>query len=251
MSLKGLSILPSVFTSANLLCGYISILFTAREEYVAACWMIILSWVCDVLDGRIARLTSVTSKFGAELDSLADLVAFGVAPGMLVYYRYMGERPVLGAAISFVFVLCGALRLARFNITPPSDKDVFEGLPIPAGAAILCSLTLYEMQFFNEFLKMPDAAVPFVVLITAFLMVSKVPYPSMKKSKKTGRQRFILAAGFLVCLVIAPPIALFLISWGYACYGLFVAILQMFMSLWRRVRPPRTIDAVPPAPPTA
>lgn len=229
--MRPLSILPSVFTSLNLLCGYFSVILTAKEEFLAAGWLIVLAVVFDILDGRIARLTSVTSRFGAELDSLADLVSFGVAPAFLVFSRYMSENFALGLVSSAIFVLCGALRLARFNITPPSGKDVFEGLPIPAGAGILCTLTIFELQFFNYFI--PDAIIPFVVLITSFLMVSKVEYPAMKKSKKTGFQRQLLVLFFIAALVIAPPLTLFLYSWGFASYGLFMFLVRKTVSLFR------------------
>jgi CDP-diacylglycerol--serine O-phosphatidyltransferase len=229
--LRHLSILPNVCTSSNLLCGYLAIIMTAKEEYLVAGWLIVLATVFDILDGRIARLTSVTSRFGAELDSLADLVSFGVAPAFLVFSRYMSENQIVGVICSSVFVICGALRLARFNVTPPSGKDVFEGLPIPAGAGILCTLTIFELQFFAFFI--PDAIIPFVVVITSFLMVSKIEYPAMKKSKKTGFQRQILVLGLIGALIVAPPLTLFLCSWGFASYGLFMELFRKVLGLFR------------------
>lgn len=241
--LRHLSILPSVFTSLNLLCGYFSIILSSKEEFLAAGWLIVLAVVFDILDGRIARLTSVTSRFGAELDSLADLVSFGVAPAFLVFSRYMSENYIVGLVSSSVFVVCGALRLARFNITPPSGKDVFEGLPIPAGAGILCTLTIFELQFFNFFI--PDAVIPIVVLLTSFLMVSKIEYPAMKKSKKTGFQRQLLVLFFVTALVVAPPLTLFLYSWGFAVYGLFIFLLKKFLGIFKSKKPPFTEAAIP------
>ncbi len=233
--LRHLSILPSVFTSLNLFCGYLSIIFTAREEFLAAGWMVVLAVVCDILDGRIARFTSLNSKFGAELDSLADLVSFGVAPAFLVFSRYMSDNLLIGITASSIYVLCGALRLARFNITPPSGKDVFEGLPIPAGAGILTTLTILELQFLVFFI--PDTFIPIVVTGTAFLMVSKIEYPAMKKSKKTGFQRQVLVGLFILALAVFPPITLFLYSWGFAIYGLFMFILKKFLNLIKYKKP--------------
>jgi len=231
-AMRHLSILPSVFTSLNLFCGYLSVIFTSREEYLLAGWLIILALICDILDGRIARLTSVTSRFGAELDSLADLVSFGVAPAFLVFSRYLADYLIVGLLSTSVFVLCGALRLARFNITPPSDRDVFTGLPIPAGAGILCTLTIFEMQFF-PFFRIPDIAIPFVPILTGFLMVSTVEYPAMKKSKKTSAIRQMLVVAFVVALVTMPALTLFLYSWGFASYGLF---MWAFKKLYLLVR---------------
>lgn len=232
---RHLSILPNIFTSLNLFCGYCSIILTSKEEYLGAGWVILLAVVFDILDGRIARLTSVTSRFGAELDSLADLVSFGVAPAFLVFKRYMAENTMLGLIASGIFVLCGALRLARFNVTPPSGNDVFEGLPIPAGAGILCTLTIFELQFFNFFI--PDAIIPFVVVGTSFLMVSSIEYPAMKKTKKTGFKRQALVLFFIISLVVAPPLTLFLSSWGFALFGFLMFVFRKFLSLVRYKKP--------------
>ncbi len=237
--LRHLSILPSVFTSLNLLSGYLSIVFTSRQEFLAAGWMIVLAVICDILDGRIARLTSVTSRFGAELDSLADLVSFGVAPAFLVFTRYLADYRLVGLVSTSMFVVCGALRLARFNITPPSDRDVFTGLPIPAGAGILCTLTIFEIQFYN-FFRIPDAAIPVVVIITSFLMVSTIEYPALKKSKKTSAQRKVVVLFFIVALIAFPAPTLFFYSWGFAIYGLFMYFMKKVMGLFRRPKPVET-----------
>ncbi|MBF0501586.1 MAG: CDP-diacylglycerol--serine O-phosphatidyltransferase [Candidatus Riflebacteria bacterium] len=240
-SLRHLSILPSIFTSGNLLCGFLSIILTSCEEYLLAGWMIILAVIFDILDGRIARLTSVTSRFGAELDSLADLVSFGVAPAFLVFRRYMLDRSLsllaasnlLGLFAAASFVLCGALRLARFNVTPPSGKDVFTGLPIPAGAGILCTLTIFEMQYFN-FMPIPNWAIPIVVGITSVLMICTIEYPAMKKSPKTSYQRRLLVLFFIGALIVTPPLTLFFYSWGFAFYGVFMFFVRKLTSIIRR-----------------
>lgn len=248
-SAKHLSLLPNICTSMNLFCGYLSIVLTAQQEFLIAAWLIVLANIFDILDGRIARLTSVTSRFGAELDSLADLVSFGVAPAFLVYIRYMSDTPVLGFIATSVFVLCGALRLARFNITPPSDRDVFIGLPIPAAAGILFTLTIFEMQFF-QFFRFPDVLIPWVVLLTAYLMVSNIEYPAMKKSKKTTGKRRWMALLLLVGLVFNPPVTLFLLSWGFAAYGLLISLLFKLLRLPKWLSPRRTKpEPTPSAPP--
>ncbi len=236
---RHLSILPNACTSMNLFCGYLSIVMTSQGEFLLAGWLILIANVFDILDGRLARLTSVSSRFGAELDSLADLVSFGVAPAFLVYTRYLEHDKIWGLVISGIFMLCGALRLARFNITPPSRQDVFEGLPIPAGAGILATMTIYELQFFN-FLKIPSYVIPVVVIITSFLMVSKVEYPAMKKTPKTSNKRKIMVLLLLVALFVNPPMTLFFISWGFALYGLAFWFLKNFMLILRKFRRKQT-----------
>lgn len=234
-SSKHLSILPNACTSMNLFCGYLSIVMTSQGEFLAAGWLILVANIFDILDGRLARLTSVESRFGAELDSLADLVSFGVSPAFLVYTRYLEHDRISGLIVSGIFVLCGALRLARFNVTPHSKKDVFEGLPIPAGAGILATMTIYELQFFN-FMKIPAAVIPVVVIVTSFLMVSKIEYPAMKKTPKTSRKRQFVVAFLLVALVVNPPITLFFLSWGFALYGLTFYLLKNIIAFSRHLR---------------
>ncbi len=227
---RHLSILPNACTSMNLFCGYLSLVMTSQGEFLIAGWLILLANIFDILDGRLARLTSVESRFGAELDSLADLVSFGVSPAFLIYTRYFEYGRLPGLIISAIFVLCGALRLARFNVTPHSRQDVFEGLPIPAGAGILATMTIFELQFFN-FLKIPAVVIPFVVLITSFLMVSKIEYPAMKKTPTTSNKRRLVVALLLIALVVNPPITLFFLTWGFALYGLTFSLLKRLLAL--------------------
>jgi len=236
-NVKHLSILPNACTSLNLFCGYLSIIMTSQGEFLFASWLILGANIFDILDGRLARLASVSSKFGAELDSLCDLISFGVAPAFLIYNRYLSDDKVFGIAITSIFVLCGALRLARFNVTPHSKQDVFIGLPIPAGAGILCTMTIFELQFFN-FLKIPAGIIPIVVLVSSYLMVSNVEYPAMKKTKKTTRTRLLLVLFVLVALVITPPLTLFFLSWGFAIYGLVFHIMRKTISFLRNRKSP-------------
>lgn len=232
---RHLSILPNACTSMNLVCGYLAIVMTSQGEFLAAGWLIMLANIFDILDGRLARLTSVESMFGAELDSLADLVSFGVAPAFLVYTRYLEHDRVYGLIVTAIFVLCGAMRLARFNVTPHSKKDVFEGLPIPAGAGILATMTIFELQFFS-FMRIPAIIIPFVVLVTSFLMVSKIEYPAMKKTPQTSNKRRFAVIMVLVALIVNPPMTLFFLSWGFALYGLTFSLLKNAMFLLHKLR---------------
>ena len=234
---KHLSIIPNTCTSMNLVCGFLSILAASHGEFLVASWLILIANIFDILDGRLARLTSVESLFGAELDSLCDLVSFGVAPAFLVYTRYFkdGNIGMLGMLVAVIFVLCGALRLARFNVTPHSHKDVFEGLPIPGGAGILATMVIFELQYFS-FLSIPQMAVPFIVVITAFLMVSKIEYPAMKKTPKTSKKRIFGVFLVVSAFFINPPITLFFATWGFGIYGLFMAIIRLLLRLGRKFK---------------
>lgn len=233
---KHLSIIPNSCTSMNLVCGFMSVIMASHGEFLAASWLILIANIFDILDGRLARLTSVESLFGAELDSLCDLVSFGVAPAFLVYTRYFkDDGSVLGMFVAVVFVLCGALRLARFNVTPHSHKDVFEGMPIPGGAGILATMVIFEILYFS-FLRIPQFVVAIIVVITAFLMVSKIEYPAMKKTPKTSKKRIVGVVCVIVAFLINPPITLFFATWGFAFYGLFMATFRTIMGLGRKIR---------------
>jgi CDP-diacylglycerol--serine O-phosphatidyltransferase len=234
---KHLAIIPNTCTSMNLVCGFLSILMASQGEFIIASWLIMGANIFDILDGRLARLTSVESMFGAELDSLCDLVSFGVAPAFLVYSRFFKDGSLLEIIIGItavtIFVLCGALRLARFNVTPHSKKDVFEGMPIPGGAGILATMIIFE---FYGFVQIPRNITPFVVLITAFLMVSSIEYPAMKKTPKTSYNRIIAVMLIVSAFCINPPITLFFATWGYAVYGLFMATLRSSLRIVRKIK---------------
>lgn len=231
---KHLSIIPNSCTSMNLVCGFLSILMASHGEFLVASWLILIANIFDILDGRLARLTSVESLFGAELDSLCDLVSFGVAPAFLIYTRYFKDGSILGMFVTVLFVLCGALRLARFNVTPHSHKDAFEGMPIPGGAGILATMVIFELQYIS-FMPIPQIAIPFIVVITAFLMISKIEYPAMKKTPKTSKKRIFAVLAVAVLFFVNPPITLFFATWGFGLYGLFMACFRTLLNISRKV----------------
>jgi CDP-diacylglycerol--serine O-phosphatidyltransferase len=192
---KSLSIIPSLFTVGNIFCGYYSIILTLRGNWDYAALLIGLGYVLDGLDGRIARLTKTASDFGVQLDSLADVITFGVAPAILAFNWGFGASEGLagftakdihqfGSFASFAFVMCGALRLARFNVqskkpTDASSKRNFVGLPIPAAAGMLAAVVHY---FKTRTLFVGSALMwALLILLLAFLMISKVRYPSFKE----------------------------------------------------------------------
>ncbi|MCR6577184.1 CDP-diacylglycerol--serine O-phosphatidyltransferase [Campylobacter insulaenigrae] len=180
MNFKLIYILPNLFTAASVFLGIISIIASINQNFDKALIYIILSLICDGLDGRVARATNSTSKFGIEFDSLADIIAFGVAPAILFYMSIGYEYGKLGSLIAGLFVVFGAIRLARFNVTTGTyEPSVFIGLPIPT-AAIVSALWVSAYLYY-DFLRNYSLLILSIQALLAFLMVSNIRYPSFKK----------------------------------------------------------------------
>jgi CDP-diacylglycerol---serine O-phosphatidyltransferase len=177
--------LPSVFTIGNLCLGMIAILMTIHAEYGGAALLVIVGMVMDGVDGRIARMFQVQSEFGKELDSLSDVVTFGVAPALILYGVVLRDFGWAGVLIACLFPACGALRLARFN-TQTSSSRYFIGLPITAAGGVLATFSLYDKT-----LPAPHIILPVVMIGLAYLMISKVKYPNFKKLGISKRALFI------------------------------------------------------------
>ncbi|SNR79248.1 CDP-diacylglycerol---serine O-phosphatidyltransferase [Humidesulfovibrio mexicanus] len=180
---KGVYILPNLFTAASLFLGFLGMVLVmeGRFEHTALC--ILGSCLFDGLDGKVARLTNTTSEFGVQFDSLADLVAFGAVPGLMMYQWQLSGFGTLGLMASFLLVACGALRLARFNVqSAVTSKKFFIGLPIPAQASTLATLVLFAPHLPEAWLGtvLPTASLV-LVYILSFLMVSTMRYASFKE----------------------------------------------------------------------
>lgn len=166
--------IPNMFTLGNLFCGFLSIGFAADGQFNNAAILILIGMMLDSMDGRVARMLRAESPFGKELDSLADIVTFGVAPSFLVYYTYFFQFGLLGFAVAGLFPLFGAYRLARFNVSTSSSNDYFIGVPITAAGGILAILTL-----FGE--TIPNIITTVIFTALCFLMVSRIRIPSFKE----------------------------------------------------------------------
>lgn len=213
---KGVSLLPSLFTIANLFCGWACVIYAVRGDFVSAAPFIGVAIILDMLDGRIARMTGTTSDFGVQLDSLADLISFGMAPAMLVFEWGLLPLGRLGWASGFLFVTAAALRLARFNIQTPSDKRYFVGLPSPAAAAIPAATVFY---FPGGLTAKPEAfAAVALLLVPALLMVSTLRFRSFKTIDLRQRRRYhvlIGMAGLLALIFTYPHEVLLLMAYAY------------------------------------
>ena len=254
ISLAKIYLLPNAFTAGNLFFGFLCIIrciqakyceesLASVEFYNQAVWCIFGSFICDGLDGRLARLGGRESLFGKEFDSIADVVSFGLAPAMMVFFLILSPTDdfpffrKIGWIIGFIYLLCGAVRLARFNvITHPllsnEQKKVvnnaccFVGLPIPAAASVIASLVLVINRFD---LKAWALLLPILMLLIAWLMVSNVPYPSFKHidwNTETKIRAFILMVSVVAVLLTFEELSLAILSLTYVFWGLFKYLQQ-------------------------
>lgn len=229
-------ILPNLFTAASAFLGVISILCSASGQFEKAAIYILLSLIFDGLDGRVARMTNATSKFGAEFDSLADIVAFGVAPAMLFYFSVGHAYGKLGSLLCAMYVVFGAIRLARFNVMIGStEPSVFIGVPIPTAAVVVAMwiLVYKEHAFLHGFEWMMLGGLG----ILSFLMVSNIRYPSFKKMdfKKAHVIRILVyLVIFFSCLYLYPiEVGASLVT-AYLLYGLGRAIYTVVVAKYHK-----------------
>jgi CDP-diacylglycerol--serine O-phosphatidyltransferase len=220
--IRGVYILPNLFTMGNLFCGFFAIISVFKGNSHLAATAIIVANVFDILDGKVARLMHAASRFGMEFDSLADLVSFGVAPALLAFTWGLSEYGRFGWLAAFLFLACGALRLARYNVQVDTvGKGFFNGLPIPAAASMIAAMV---MIFYH--LGGSDTARKVMVLLLtyalAFLMVSNVKYRSFKEALSKDRVPFtalVLVAVFIIILASEPQIILFVLLSLYVVSG--------------------------------
>ncbi len=219
----GIYILPNLFTTAALFAGFYAIVASIRGLFDVAAITIFIAMIADSLDGRVARLTQTQSAFGAEYDSLSDLVAFGVAPALTVYewsLQYLGKAGWLGA---FVFVAAVALRLARFNAQHGNlDKRYFTGLPSPAGAAVIASL-VWVGAYMRAGDLIPSILIELLTLGVSLAMISNIKYRSFKDFDIKNRVPFVTILFIIlvfVCIALKPDVVLFFIFFSYAVSGL-------------------------------
>ena len=239
---KGVYLLPNLFTSAGLFAGFYSIICTLRADFHLAAIMVLVAQFCDVLDGRIARLTRTSSSFGVQYDSLADLVAFGVAPGILVWSWALEPWGRWGWLAATVYVTCGALRLARFNVQAGSvERRHFIGLPTPAAADVVASTVLVYFYFGGQGSANKLLIMPLLIMGLAVLMVSEIRYFSFKEFQLHHRHPFpmLLGALCLILLTIAEPeLMLFVVATSYTVSGPIGATLRLISRRRHRRRPP-------------
>lgn len=228
--------LPNLFTSMNLVLGFLAILAAAEGRVERACWAILLASIFDMLDGRVARLTNTTSRFGVEYDSLCDLVSFGVAPAIMIYFSSLQPFGRLGVVATLIFAICGALRLARFNVMAEVlPKSYFQGLPIP-----MASTALVTAVFFAQAMGIEMEHSPFFLALTAalgLLMVSTFKFPSFKDVHMRHRRPFTpiaLSIVTLFALISWFETVAFLLLLGYILISLGLDLARSWKSQWKK-----------------
>jgi CDP-diacylglycerol---serine O-phosphatidyltransferase len=239
---RGVAILPSLFTTGNLFLGFWAIIKTLEGRFGEAAPLIGGAIVLDMLDGRIARLTGTTSEFGGEFDSLADVISFGVAPALLAYRWAFESVPRIGWLGAFFFVVCGALRLARFNVQRQSvDSRYFVGLPIPAAAGQVAALASFAPEAVSE--RSHALVLIALVVLLGLLMVSTVRYTSFKSLDLRRRRSYInVLAIVLLFLFIAARPDLSLLATA-SLFTLSGPIGEAWALLRRRGDPPPAVAA--------
>ena len=231
---RGIYLLPSILTTFGMFAGFYSIIASINGDFTLAAISIMVAMLWDALDGRVARLTNTQSDFGAQYDSLADLVSFGVAPALLVYEWSLSDLGRIGWLAAFIFLACAALRLARFNTqVGTSDKRYFQGLPSPAAAGVIASmiwLKFWKFEYFDFGIVSLSYYVGVgITIVCALLMVSNVRYYSFKElDSKKASFRFLLAIVLsLIVLLSKPNIFLFTGFFVYMLSGLFITIVGL------------------------
>jgi len=240
---RGVYILPNLFTTGNLFCGFWAIISVFQERFLYAAIAILLASVFDVLDGKVARLSGATSKFGIQYDSLADLVSFGIAPAVLAFSWALRPYGRFGWLAAFLFVVCGALRLARFNVqASAAEVKYFKGLPIPAAASMIAlTILLYLRLIETGWVK--DIVILVMIYILAFLMVSNIRYFSFKEldlSRRKPFSIFIFVILSMIVIIMEPVIVLFAFVLFYVISGPTNLLIA-----WHRKRALRKMEPVP------
>ncbi len=235
---KGVYLLPNLITTGALFAGFYSVVAAMRGDFESAAVAIFFAMVFDGLDGRIARMTNTSSKFGAEYDSLADMVSFGVAPALVMFSWALGELGKFGWSAAFVYVACAALRLARFNTQiDTADKNFFTGLASPAAAAIIASTVwvCHDFGWVGEQLPLEVAVlVAVLTAVTGLLMIANFPYYSFKNIDFRGRVPFVamIVLILVISLVTLNPPSMFLL--GFLAYAASGPVMQL--QRWRQSR---------------
>lgn len=218
--------IPNAVTALNLVLGMVSLGFTLQGDFAAAGAFIVAAMIADGLDGRVARALGASSEFGKELDSLCDLVSFGIAPALLAYQFLLKDFGWIGLAAATCFALCGALRLARFNVNTSTVKGYFMGLPIPAGGCLVGTFVALGYR--------PGGWIfPLLIVLCAYLMVSSIHYPDFKgKGAESIHALPVILTAMLAGYILWHEVGtvVFVIFFSYALFGL----LNSLYGCWGR-----------------
>jgi len=234
------AVVPSLFTTLNAFCGFMSLMHASRGQIELAAWFIILAAVFDSLDGVMARITRSSSQFGVELDSLADVVSFGAAPSLLVYQAHLHTLGNLGIVISAMPLVFGAIRLARFNVQLVGyDKDYFKGLPIPFQAIVVCAFLLHYYTEGAGLQGMSKVVLSPLVAGLSLLMVSRIRYETLprftSRDLRTHPWRAISLSAAAVAVIISEGQYLFGVLLFFICFGMVKSAILWLVRTIRHI----------------
>ncbi len=222
-------IFPGIFTIGNMLCGFLAIISIFDNELLTGCWFIILAGFFDALDGVVARFSKTTSKFGTELDSFADFLSFGIAPAFMLYALGLPTFGRWGWILGTVFILCGAFRLARFNLENQEYKDYYTGLPIPPCAFTVAGYILFCYHLWGG-IKAPGVLISIILLFSA-LMVSGIEYetfPVFPLKTKKDKLKLVYIMIALLAIFVKPKLMIFPFGLAYTLSGVGKHIYEFF-----------------------
>ncbi len=246
---RGTYILPNLFTTANMFCGFFGMVNSIDGHYQTAAIAVLASCLFDILDGKVARLVGATSRFGVEYDSLADLVAFGVGPAVLMYMWALKPFGRLGWLAAFLFMACGALRLARFNVQVDTvSKKYFVGLPIPGAACMVATIVLFASQWRIPYVPEHSIMLLITTYVLGFLMVSNIPYNSLKDLEMLRGKLLPTLFMLLVLITVVaakPHVMLFTMFLTYVVSGPLTLLVKRYRE--RRIvgQVPSTVGSEP------
>lgn len=223
---RGIYLLPNLFTLTALFAGFYAIIAAIKGNIDNAAIATFVAMIMDALDGRVARLTHTQTAFGAQLDSLSDMVSFGIAPSLLSYTWGLGSLGKAGWLVTFVYTVAVALRLARFNTQNTSEKRFFRGLPSPAAAAVVVSAIwcVFEYDLTGPFIRI---SIAILTVATSLLMISNIPYHSFKNFDLKNHVPFIAILAivlFFILVATDPPLVLLIVSLSFALSGIFLRV---------------------------
>jgi len=233
--MKKVPLLPSLLTTGNFFCGMLGMTFVMHGQYLYAAESCLVAMLFDFVDGQAARHRGGSTRFGIEFDSLADLLSFGIVPAFMAYSMILGDMGRFGTAIAFLYSICCALRLARYNIQlNKEERRSFTGLPTPAAGGLICSMIVllrrYELNAMIKFL-------PLLMLVLSYLMVCTLRYPALQGASARKKKPFLNLVGIVlsaVIVVIYPEISFFVLFAAYAAYGILAHFRFQTITAWIR-----------------
>jgi CDP-diacylglycerol--serine O-phosphatidyltransferase len=218
--MKKVYLLPGLLTTGNFFCGLLGLTFVMQQQYLYAAELCLVAMIFDFVDGQVARIRRSSTRFGIEYDSLSDMLSFGILPTFLAYSMVLQDMGRVGLGIAFLYSVCCALRLARFNSQVyKEEKKVFTGLPTPAAAGLICSMIVlagrYEIHFLTTLL-------PFLMLSLSYLMVSTIRYPAFQGAGVRQKKPFLNLVGVIITATVVvsyPEVSFFFLFAAYTVAG--------------------------------